>query len=296
MSTASTLVSDLSWRQRGKIRKWISRIISHVILLALGLAFALPFFWLITSSLKAKGQLFMMPPQWIPDPIRWSNYPEALTYIPYFLYLKNTLTVALFSATANTAACSFVAYGFSRIQWPGRNAVFMVLVAIMMLPTAVRIVPEFVLFSRLKLVGGLGPLMWPFALCWGGEYLIFLLRQFYLTIPMELSDAAKIDGCSEFGIFFRILVPLSKPALVTVWIIEFIWHWNTFLRPLIYLNKPETYTLALGLYGFLTQRHLEAEWHLLMAASLVTTLPIIALFLLAQRAFVQGISVTGIKG
>lgn len=292
----STLVPGLSWRSRGRMQKRSRRIVAHISLMIVGLAFALPFFWLITSSLKAKGQLFMMPPRWIPDPIMWSNYPQALTYIPFFTYLRNTIVVALFSATANTAACSLVAYGFARIRWPGRNAVFVVVIAIMMLPYAVRIIPEYVLFSKLRLVGGLGPLMWPFALCWGGEYLIFLLRQFFLTIPMELSDSARIDGCSEFGICFRIVLPLSKPALATVWIMEFIWHWNNFLRPLIYLNDQRDYTLALGLYGFLAQRQLEAEWHLLMAAAVVTTLPVIVLFLVAQRAFIQGISMTGIKG
>jgi multiple sugar transport system permease protein len=292
-----TLAPALSWRQRSRIRKRLTQIMTHLILVVMGVAFALPFAYLISSSLKSRGQIFSVPIQWIPEPILWDNYPRALTYIPFFIYLKNTLYVATFGATGNLICCSLAAYGFSRIRWPGRDALFMVLIATMMLPTAVTIVPEFVLFSRIGWVGDLRPLTWPMLLGHGGAYLIFLLRQFYLTFPMELSDAAKIDGCSEFGIFWRILVPLSKPALVTVWLIEFIWHWNDFLRPLIYLKDESTYTLALGLFGFLTQRvDFVGQWPLLMAAATATTLPIIVLFLLGQRAFVQGISVTGIKG
>jgi len=284
------------WGRRRRIRRLVNNTVAHIVLMMLGLAFALPFAWLLTSSLKTSGQLLRMPPAWIPNPVKWSNYPEALTYVPYITYFKNTLLVALFSATANTLACSFAAYGFSSIPWPGRNAIFVVMIATMMLPTAVVIVPEFVLFSRLKLIGGLGPLMWPFAICYGGAYLIFMLRQFFLTLPKELRDAAKVDGCSEYGIYFRIVLPLSKPALATIWVIEFIWHWNTFLRPLIYLNDQKMYTLAVGLYGFLGQRARGAEWGLLMAAATLATLPLIVLFLVAQRAFIQGITVTGLKG
>ena len=280
------------WRQR-KHRRWVlSQTAAHAVLIVMGFFFSIPFIWLVSSSLKPDAQLFKLPPEWIPRPFMWSNYPEALTYIPYFLYLRNTLIICFFNVFASVFSCTFVAYGFSRIKWPGRDAVFMVLIATMMLPYAVTMIPQFLIFRRLGWINTYLPLTVP-ALT-ATPFFVFLLRQFYLTIPQELSDAARIDGCSEFGIYGRIIMPLSKPAMATVGLFTFLWTWNDFLGPLIYLSKKEKYTIALGLYGFLSQRR--TEWALLMAAATVTVLPVILVFFFTQRTFIQGITLTGLKG
>ena len=281
------------WRARRRRRYVISQITAHALLIALSFVFSVPFLWLVSSSLKPNEQLFKIPPVWIPKPFMWSNYPEALTYIPYFRYLKNTAYICTFTVIAMTVSCSLVAYGFARIRWPGRETAFMIVIATLMLPYAVTMIPTFLIFKRLGWVNTFAPLTVP-ALT-GSPFNIFLLRQFFLGIPMELTDAAKIDGCSEFGIYRRIIVPLAKPAMATVALFTFLASWNDFLGPLIYLiNTPERWTIALGMYGFLSYRF--TEWGLLMAAATVTTLPVIVLFFFTQRTFIQGITLTGLKG
>ncbi|NLJ85322.1 MAG: carbohydrate ABC transporter permease [Firmicutes bacterium] len=281
-------VHNHSIRRQGLARKGVI----YGLLVILGILFALPFVWLVSTSLKVDSQLFVMPPIWIPDPIKWSNYREALNYIPFWLYLKNTLTIAIPSTFGMLLSSSLVAYGFSRVQWPGRDVVFILVLATMMLPYQVTMIPLFIVFRNLGWIGTFKPLIIPSF--FGGPFYIFLLRQFYLTLPMELSDAAKIDGCSEFGIYYRIILPLSKPALSTVALFSIMAYWNDFLAPLIYLEDDAKYTLALGLQQF--QRQFGMEWAMLMATSVVITLPIIVLFFLTQKTFVQGIALTGLKG
>ncbi len=283
---------NLNWRQRKRIRSTLRSGATHLILLVMSVAFALPFFWLLSSSLKPESQLFRLPPQWLPRPITWQNYPKALTYIPYATYFKNTLYICVFNVVAALLSASFVAYGFSRIQWPGRDVLFIILVATLMIPYPVTMIPTYLIFRWLGWINTFHPLTWP-ALT-GSAFFIFLIRQFYMTIPMELSEAAKIDGSSELGIYARIMLPLSKPALATVGLFSFMWNWNDFLGPLIYLDKKEKYTIALGLYGFLSRQG--SKWALLMAASTVTIAPVIIVFFFAQRTFIQGITLTGIKG
>lgn len=273
-------------------RHLLTQLVAHSLLVLFGIIFALPFFWQLSTSLKPDAQIFLLPPQWIPDPIQWSNYPRALTYIPYFLYFRNTLYIAIFNVLALLLSCTLVAYGFARINWPGRNIFFGILLATLMIPYPVTLIPTFLLFRALDWVGTPNPLTWP--ALFGGAFYIFLLRQFYMTIPQELSHAAKIDGASEFSIYWRIILPLSRPALATVALFTFLANWNDFLGPLIYLSNKDQYTLALGLYGFAGARR--TEWGLLMAASTVTVLPIIVLFFLAQRTFIQGVTLTGTKG
>lgn len=249
-----------------KTLQWLKeKGIVYVALIVLGVAFILPFFWLVSTSLKPDDQLFRFPPIWIPNPIKWSNYPEALNYIPFGLYLANTLTIAIPATIGAVLSSSLVAYGFSRIKWPGRDVVFFILVSTMMLPYQVTMIPLFLVFRNLGWVGTFKPLIIPGFL--GAPFFIFLLRQFYMTLPMELSDAARIDGCSEFGIYTRIVLPLSKPALATVGLFSFMAHWNDFLAPLIYLEDDAKYTLALGLQQF--QRQFGMEWGMLMATSVV---------------------------
>lgn len=283
---------NVPWYGRKQTRRLFTETTTHVLLLLLGFAFILPFFWMISTSLKPDKQIFLMPPQYIPSPFVWSNYPRALTYIPYFLYFRNTLYIALFNVVATIVSCTLVAYGFARINWPGRDALFGFLIATLMIPYPVILIPTFLIFRNLGWVGTPHPLTWP--AFFGNPFFIFLLRQFYMTIPHELSAAAKIDGASEFDIYWRIILPLARPALATVALFTFLANWNDFLGPLIYLSDKSQYTLAIGLYGFAGAR--KTDWALLMAAGTVTVMPIVMLFFLAQRTFIQGVTLTGVKG
>jgi len=264
---------------------------AHGALIVLAAIFAIPFIWLLSTSLKPTEQLFKLPPEWIPRPFMWSNYVEATTFIPFFLYLKNTVYITVFNVVAMLISCSLVAYGFARIQWPGRDALFFVLIATLMIPGAVLLIPTFIIFRNLGWVGTPHPLTWPaFA---GNAFYIFLLRQFYLTIPRELSSAAKIDGASEFQTYWLIILPLSRAALAAVALFTFLANWNDFIGPLIYLSDKEQFTLAIGLYGFLSR--VKTEWGLLMAAATLMVSPVVVLFFFTQRTFIQGITMTGLK-
>jgi len=281
-----------SWRRDVHRRHVLGQIGAHAVLLLLSFLFSIPFLWLVSSSLKPNSQLFKIPPEWIPRPFVWSNYPEALTYIPYFQYLKNTAYVCAFNVVASVLSCSYIAYGFSRVRWPGREVAFMILVGTMMLPYTVTMIPMFLIFKKLDWINTFGPLTWP---AWtGAPFFIFLLRQFYMGIPMELSDSARIDGCNDLGIYRRIILPLAKPALATVALFAFLNNWNDFMGPLIYLRKQENWTIALGMYGFLSYR--TSQWGLLMAAATVTVAPVIILFFFTQKTFIQGVTLTGLKG
>jgi multiple sugar transport system permease protein len=287
-----TLVRHRSWLARKQVRGIIRSILIHSALIPAGFLFLLPFFWMLSTSLKTDEQLYAYPPIWIPNPLNWANYPNAVTYITFFLYLRNTLIIAITSTIGALISCSLVAYSLSRIPWPGRNLLFILTIATLMLPFQVTLIPLFLVFKNLGWVGDFRPLIVPHF--FGSALYIFLLRQFFMTIPMELSEAARIDGASEFRIYALIILPLAKPALATVAIFEFIARWRDYLGPLIYLNNQKYYTLSLGLYEYSSQYG--REWGLLMAASVLITLPIILLFFFLQKTFVQGITLTGIKG
>jgi multiple sugar transport system permease protein len=278
--------------KRNLRQRLLEALLAHTLLVVLAIIFAVPFLWLVSTSLKPARQIFVVPPEWIPDPFTWSNYPDALTYIPFFRYMGNTFYIALFNVVALTLSSSFIAYGFSRIRWPGRDIFFSVVIATLMIPYAVTLIPTFLIFRRLDWVGTYNPLTLP--ALFGDAFSIFLLRQFYLTIPHELSEAARIDGASEYGIYGRIILQLAKPALATVALFTFMANWNDLLGPLIYLSDKNTYTLALGMNGFFSRAG--TEWALLMAASTVMIMPIIVLFFFAQRTFIQGVALSGIKG
>ncbi len=273
-------------------QRLLGRTLTYATLVVLGALFALPFLWLLSTSLKSPQQLFRLPPEWIPNPVVWANYPRALTAIPFFLYLQNTLYIAFFNVIATVISCSLAAYGFARIEWPGRNALFVVLLGTLMIPYSVIQIPQFLIFRDLGWIGTTNPLTWP--AFFGNAFFIFLLRQFYLTIPQELSAAAKIDGASELQIYWRIILPLARPALAVVALFTFMNNWNDFIGPLIYLGDREQYTLAIGLYGFLSR--VKTDWGALMAAATVMVAPIVVLFFFTQRTFIQGITLTGIKG
>jgi ABC-type glycerol-3-phosphate transport system permease component len=251
-----------------------------------------PFLWLVSSSLKTQLQIFQYPPVWIPDPIRWDNYVRALTARPFHLYFQNTMIIASLNVIAVVLTSSFCAYGFARLNFPGRDFWFAVVIATLLLPGVITIVPNFVIFTRLGWVDTILPLTVPLFFG-GGAFNIFLLRQFFRTIPEELADAARIDGCSEFGIYWRIYMPLAKPALITVAIFTFLAAWNDLLGPVIYLRSPGNWTLAQGLASFVGV--FGGNWELQMAAATAMTLPIIILFFFAQRYFIRGIVLTGLK-
>lgn len=265
---------------------------SHAALWALGLLFFLPFYWLVMTSLKSDTEVFAMPPVWVPQTLLWGNFLRAVHYVPFFLYLKNTVVICVLSVIGTLFSSSLVAYSFARIRWPGRDVLFLVLLATMMLPGQVTMIPVFAIFRSLGWIDTIKPLVVPSFL--GSAFFIFMLRQFFMTIPLELSDAARIDGCTEWGIYQRIILPLSRPALATVGLFTFIGAWNDFNGPLIYLNDESKATLSLGLQQFVSQHG--AEWSLLMAASTLMTIPIILIFFFAQRTFVEGITLTGVKG
>lgn len=277
---------------RRRRRPLLRRGLSHAVLIVLGLLFVAPFLWLVSTSLKTDSQLFTLPPEWIPHPFAWSNYPRATRYIPYFLYLANSLYVTIFVMLGTVASCSLVAYGFARIRWPGRDALFVLVLGSLMIPTEVVLIPQYVLFRHLEWVNTFNPLTVPSLT--GSPVFIFLLRQFYLTIPEELSAAAKVDGASELQIYWHVILPLARPALTVVAILTFVSQWNSFLGPLIYLNDERLYTLALGMYGFFSAHG--AEWSLLMAAAVIMVLPVIIMFFVFQRSFIEGITITGLKG
>lgn len=275
-----------------RARNIVREISAHIVLLPAAMVFMLPFLWMLSTSLKTDTQLFMYPPVWIPNPLNWANYPNAVTYIDFFRYLGNTLTIAVLSTIGALISCSLVAYSLARIPWPGRNILFIATVATLMIPFQVTLIPLFLVFRSLDWVGDFRPLIVPHF--FGGALYIFLLRQFFMTIPMELSEAARMDGAGEFRIYWAIILPLAKPALATVAIFEFIARWRDYLGPLIYLGDQDLYTLSLGLHQYSSQYG--REWGMLMAASVLITLPIILLFFFLQKTFVKGVALTGIKG
>lgn len=285
----TTLTTRLtSW----SLQQAISRMLAHVALLAVGLMFFLPFFWLISTSLRELDQIFKMPPVWIPHPIRWQNYPEALSYFPFLQQLSNTLVIALSNVVLTLASSTLVAYSFSRLRWIGRDAFFFLMLATMMLPYQVTMVPLFIIFRNLGWVNTMLPLIVPHA--FGVPFYIFLLRQFFMSLPRDLDDAATIDGCSELGVLTYIIIPLSKAALATVALFQFLGSWNDFLGPLIYLNDPSKYTLSLGIQVFVSTTGVHWGW--MMAVTTVLTVPVVILFFFTQRTFIQGIALTGVKG
>jgi len=261
----------------------------------------IPFLWMVSTSLKASTQIGEYPPRWIPDPLEWRNYQRVLTSEKTFfpLWTRNTLIIATLAVLGNTLASSLVAYGFSKINFKGRGVLFAIMLATMMIPFPVMMVSLFTIFRKigdytpLQMLGTLRPLWLP---AWfGNAFSVFLLRQFYLTIPTELSEAARIDGCNDFAIYWRVILPLSRPALTVVALFTFMGVWRDFLGPLMYLQYPSQYTLSLGLQSFQSQ-HGSTPWNLLMAASVLVIAPVIVLFFMAQRTFIEGIATTGLKG
>ncbi|NLE46271.1 MAG: carbohydrate ABC transporter permease, partial [Chloroflexi bacterium] len=265
------------------------------VLVTLGsISFMLPLFWMVSTSLKSDAQVYSLPTVWIPDPLVWENYPQALSRMPFWLFTRNSCITSFIPVIGAVLSSSMVAYAFSRLRWPGRDFWFIVLIATMMLPSQVTIIPLYIIYSKLNWINTFYPLTVPWF--FGGAFYVFLLRQFFTSIPMDLSEAALMDGCSHLRIWSSIIIPLAKPALATVAVFTFLATWNDFFGPLLYLTNQRLFTLQVGLQYFrenTSTTSFSLEWQKLMAASLVVLLPTLVVFFVGQRFFVQGITLTG---
>jgi multiple sugar transport system permease protein len=315
MNDQSTIPSpnaaaDGFWASKRRTEK-ITQIVTTTLLVLGSITMMLPVVWMISTSFKTRTDVFSVPPVWIPSPLHIENYGTAWTVsgmyagedwnflgfitmhgITFWTYTWNTLVIAVLSCLGTTLTSSLVAFAFARLRFPGRGPLFLLCLATMMVPQQVTMIPTFILFKTWGLYDTIGPLVIP-AFLGGGAYNIFLMRQFFMSIPYEMDEAAKIDGCTDIGVFWRILLPLCKPALTTVAVFAFVYNWNDYLNPLIYLDSNSKKTLALGLKNFVSLYG--QDYHLLMAASLIISIPIALLFLLGQRYFIQGIATTGLK-
>jgi len=269
-----------------------SKGIAYVVCTLVGLAYVFPLYWMVTTALKTDVEIFQVPPSLFPAAPQWQNFLASTQTIPFWLYMYNTLVICLLTIIGTVASCSLIAYGFARVRWPGRNVVFMIYLSTIMLPAQVTMIPLYIIFRQMGWVGTIWPLVVP--AFFGNALFVFLLRQFFMTIPNELTDAARIDGANELGIFWRIMLPLLKPALATVALFTFVATYRDFLGPLIYLTDQDQWTISLGLKMF--QNQYGAQWQLMMAAATLTMVPTVILFFLTQRTFIEGIALTGIKG
>jgi ABC-type glycerol-3-phosphate transport system permease component len=280
-----------TWSQRRSVRILFGKWGAFAVVLALGILYMVPFAWMVSTSLKAKDELFTFPVQWIPRELLLSNYPDALTELPFALFARNTAVITAGALVGDVITTVLIAFGFARLQFPGRDALFMTVLATLLLPFQVTMIPVFIGWRALGAVDTFWPLIVP--AYFGNPFYIFLMRQFFMSIPVDLEDAARVDGASSLTILWRIFVPLSGPAIATVAIFSFLNHWNDYFNPLIYLNSKEMKTLALGLHLF--RGEFATEWNLMMAASVVVLMPCLVIFFVSQRYFVQGITMTGLK-
>lgn len=276
-----------------KLRKKIAKVILYTIMLAVLFVWLFPFYWIIRTSLMDARQILRYPPVWIPNPITFKNYTEGLSVLPFDRFYLNTLVIVLLCMAGAMITSTLSAYSFSRLRWPGRDKMFSIILSAMMLPSAVTLVPTFIGWTAIGGVNTIAPLTVP---SWfgGGAFFIFLLRQFYRTIPKEYDEAAVVDGAGYFQIYWRILLPMIKPALVTVALFSFINNWNDFMNPLVYLSDEKKYTISLGLRSFMGMYN--TDYGYMMAATVVSVIPVIVIILFGQRYIVEGVVMTGIKG
>jgi ABC-type glycerol-3-phosphate transport system permease component len=298
--TEQTTHAPLVRRKSGiSVGRILTEVLKYTVLLGLSFSFILPLIWMFVSAIKTDSQVYTIPPIWLPSPALWENFWNAWTTYDFNLFAYNTLVrLAIPTTIGVTISSAFVAYGFSRIRWQGRDQLFFVCLATMMVPYAVTMVPLFIIFRNLGWVNTFLPLVVP--AFFGSPYFIFMLRQFFMTIPVDLSEAARIDGANELQIMWRIILPLTKSALIVVALFQFMNAWNDYLGPLIYLRRTEQFVLALGLANLRATiagtGAAPLAYPYLMAVSTIVTAPILIAFFLAQRTFIEGISLTGIKG
>jgi multiple sugar transport system permease protein len=266
--------------------------ILHVVLILAGITFLMPLLWIFSTSLKTAGQVFIVPVKWIPSPPQWANFVEIFEILPLASFIRNTIIVTVLGTLGTVCSSLLVGYSLARLRWPGRDYVFMLLIATMMLPFVVTLIPTFILFKYLGWLDTLLPLFVP---SWFGHaFYIFLMRQFMIGLPAELEEAARIDGANSWRILVKVIAPLCGPAIATVAIFAFLAHYNDFIGPLIYLSSSDKFTLPLGIYWY--QGRYGNQWHLVMAVSTVALVPVITLFFVAQRYFIRGIALTGLAG
>lgn len=280
--------------QNRKLGDTLRNALVYVLLIVISFVFIFPFFWQVTSALKTEVNIFLFPPQWIPDPVMWSNFIEAFNNpnLPFGRFAVNTMIIEVGTITGRLISCVLVAYGFARLNAPGKDLLFGVMLATLMLPEVLLQIPRYVIFSRMGWVDTFLPLIVP---AWFGEaYAIFLMRQFFMGIPSDLDEAAKVDGANTARIIWNVIVPLSMPVLSVITILSFKDIWNEFFRPLLYLNSLSNYTLAIGLAYFNGQ--FTVNMSLLMAATVVTMIPLVIVFFIGQKAFVEGVATTGLGG
>jgi ABC-type glycerol-3-phosphate transport system permease component len=303
MSTLQQASSRTGLAQSRSVRDGVRKAIAYLLLLAFSVPFIVPIFWVLSTSLKTPEQVYVSPPQWIPDPVRWQNFVEAWNVAPFGRFLVNTLITTIIPMGGEVFVSAMVAYSFARVRWPGRDQVFALCVAVMLLPGIITFIPTYIMYSKLKWINTFLPFVVP--AYFGSAFYIFMFRQFMLTLPQGLEDAARIDGAGTFQTFVQIILPLLRPALATVAIFSFLNHWNDFFGPMIYLQRPHLKTLMLGLAyfesmmtgtggGYSVVR--STRFHLLMAITLIIDLPCILVFLLLQKYFVRDIVFSGLKG
>ncbi len=277
-----------------KQRMIIKEAIMHVILITIATFFIFPFLWMVMTALKTPQELLAGTDVFFPQDPQWDNFKLAVTAVPFFLYLKNSLILVIFAVTGTLISATLTAYAFAKLQWPGRDTFFIVMLATMMIPIQVILIPTYIMYSKIGWLGTRLPLTVPYFFGGGSAFFIFMLRQFFKGTPKELTESAIVDGATHFKIFLKIMLPLSKPALITVALFTFMMVWNDYFGPLIYLSDPDMMTLALGLRGFQTQ--FSGRFDLMMAASLLVMTPTLIIFFLAQKQFIEGITFSGIKG
>lgn len=279
--------------RRAPVSRYVGGAILYLVLILGALVFMMPFLWMLSTSLKTPDLVTQYPPVWIPPKFMWSNYVQTWKTVPFGLFTKNTLQVALLATIGTTLSACVVAFGFARIRFPGRNALFVLMLSTMMLPGIVTLIPGYILFRELGWIDTLKPL-WVPAFFGGGAFNVFLLRQFFMTIPLELDEASRIDGASWWQVFWQVVLPLAGPATTTVALFSFIGAWKDFMGPLIFINSLEKQTLELGLQTF--QTLYGTHWELMMAGAVIVVLPLLVIFFIGQRFFIQGIVMTGLKG
>ena len=270
----------------------IQKTLGYASLFAIAAIIVLPLYWMVATALKPEQQTFAIPPEFFPNPIEWANFTRVFEEVPFGRFIINSFILVVLNVVGELFAVTLVAYGFARLRFPGRSLLFLLMLATLMIPYQVTLVPRFILFSKLGWINTYLPLVVPAFT--GSSFLIFLVRQYMMSIPFDLDEAAYIDGASRFRVFWSIILPLSRPALMLVIVFTFVGVWNDFLQPLIYLNDPQLFTVSLGLSFFQGTR--ETNWNLLMAGSLLATIPPLLLFFFAQRQLIGGISIEGLKG
>ncbi len=279
---------------RRPLGSWLASIGRHGLLILVTIVCVVPFYWMVMSALKTQSTVFATPVQWWPSEFHWENFVTAADYpgFPFLRFLGNSLLYSGLVTLGTVLSCAATGYGFARLRFPGRDLLFVLTLGTLMIPGIVTLIPTFLIFKTLGWIGGYAPLIVPSF--FGNAFFIFMMRQFFLGVPGELADAARVDGAGEFRIFWQIMLPLVQSALLVMAVFTFLWTWQEFFTPLIYLQNSEDFPLSLGLFSFRNRRN--TEWHLMMAGATLTTLPLVVIFFFAQKYFMEGIRMTGLKG